>query len=135
VASYNRVILIGNVTRDIELRHVGSGTAVTDLGIAINERIKKGEDWVDDTTFVDCTLWGRTAEVASEYLSKGSPVMIEGKLRFEQWEKDGQKHSRLKVVGERLQLLTKKPTDSAPPQRTEQRRSTDQPTPDDDAPF
>lgn len=135
MASYNRVILIGNVTRDIELRHVGAGTTVTDLGLAINDRIKKGDEWVNDTTFVDCTLWGRTAEVASEYLQKGSPVMIEGKLRFEQWEKDGQKHSRLKVVGEKLQLLAQKQADSAPPQRTEQRHSTAQPTPDDDAPF
>ena len=79
MASYNRVILIGNVTRDPELRYIPSGTAVTDLGLAVNDRRKGANgEWVEETTFVDVTLWGRTAEVASEYLNKGSSVMIEG---------------------------------------------------------
>ena len=105
MASFNRVVLVGNLTRDPELRYIPSGTAVSDIGIAVNDRVKRGDQWVDEATFVDVTLWGRTAEIANEYLSKGAPVLIEGRLKLERWEKDGQKHSKLKVVGERLQML------------------------------
>lgn len=106
MASFNRVILVGNVTRDIELRYTPSGTAVTDIGLAMNEKRKDASgEYVDEPVFADVTLWGRTAEVASEYLSKGAPAMIEGRLKLDQWEQDGQKRSKLKVVGERLQLL------------------------------
>ena len=108
MASYNRVILVGNMTRDPELRYIPSGTAVSDIGLAVNDRIKRGDQWVDETTFVDITLWGRTAEIANEYLSKGSPVLIEGRLKLDRWEKDGQKHSKLKVVGDKLQMLGSK---------------------------
>ena len=105
MASYNRVILVGNLTRDPELRYIPSGTAVSDIGLAVNDRIKRGDQWVDETTFVDITMWGRTAEVANEYLSKGSPVLIEGRLKLDSWEKDGQKRSKLRVVCERMQML------------------------------
>jgi single-strand DNA-binding protein len=106
MASYNRVILMGNITRDIELRYVGSGIAVTDVGLAVNDRRKNANgEWVEETTFVDVTLWGRTAEVANQYLSKGAPMFVEGRLKLDSWEKDGQKHYKLRVVGERLQLL------------------------------
>ncbi len=107
MASFNRVILLGNVTRDLELRYTPSGMAVTDLGMAVNDRRKNANgEWVEETTFVDVTLWGRTAEVASEYLSKGQPVFIEGRLKLDSWEtNDGQKRSKLKVVGEKMQLL------------------------------
>jgi single-strand DNA-binding protein len=105
MASYNRVILVGNLTRDPELRYIPSGTAVSDIGLAVNDRIKRGDQWVDEVTFVDITLWGRTAEIANEYLSKGSPVLIEGRLKLDRWEKEGQKHSKLKVVGDKLQML------------------------------
>lgn len=106
MASYNRVMLIGNLTRDIELRHTPAGTAVTDMGMAVNDRRKNTQgEWVDDVTYVDVTLWGRTAEIAAEYLRKGSPVFIEGRLKYESWEVEGQKKSKLKIVGERLQLL------------------------------
>ena len=105
MASFNRVILVGNLTRDPELRYIPSGTAVSDIGLAVNDRVKRGDQWVDEATFVDVTLWGRTAEIANEYLSKGSPVLIEGRLKLDRWEKDGQKHSKLKVVGERMQML------------------------------
>lgn len=109
MASFNRVILVGNVTRDIELRYIQSGMAVTDIGMAINDRRKSSTgEWVEDTTYVDVTLWGRTAEVASEYLSKGSPVLIEGRLKLDQWETEGQKRSKLRVVGERMQMLGSK---------------------------
>lgn len=106
MASYNRVVLMGNLTRDIELRYTPSGTAVTDIGVAVNDRRKSASgEWVEETTFVDVTLWGRTAEVASEYLSKGSPIFLEGRLKLDTWEKDGQKNSKLRVVCERMQLI------------------------------
>jgi single-strand DNA-binding protein len=105
MASFNRVILVGNLTRDPELRYIPSGTAVSEVGLAVNDRVKRGDQWVDEATFVDVTLWGRTAEIANEYLSKGSPVLIEGRLKLDRWEKDGQKHSKLRVVGERMQML------------------------------
>ena len=106
MASYNRVILVGNLTRDTEVRYIPSGTAVADIGLAVNDRRKTASgEWVEEATFVDVTLWGRTAEVAGEYLSKGSPVLIEGRLKLETWEQDGQKRSKLKVIGERMQML------------------------------
>jgi single-strand DNA-binding protein len=105
MASFNRVILVGNLTRDPELRYIPSGTPVTEIGLAVNDRVKRGDQWVDETTFVDVTLWARTAEVASEYLSKGSPVLIEGRLKLDRWEKEGQKFSKLRVVGEKMQML------------------------------
>ncbi len=105
MASYNRVVLVGNLTRDPELRYIPSGTAVSEIGLAVNDRVKRGDQWVEETTFVDITLWARTAEVANEYLSKGSSVLIEGRLKLDRWEKDGQKFSKLRVVGERMQML------------------------------
>ncbi len=120
MASYNRVILVGNLTRDIELKYTPGGTAVTDIGMAMNDRRKSASgEWVDETTFVDVTLWGRTAEVASEYLSKGSPILVEGRLKLDTWETDGQKRSKLRVVCDRMQMLSSgggsgRPRSSAP---------------------
>lgn len=106
MASFNKVVLVGNVTRDPELRYIASGTAVTDIGLAVNDRRKTATgEWVEETTFVDVTLWGRTAEVAGEYVTKGSPLLIEGRLKLDTWEKDGKKNSKLRVVCERMQLL------------------------------
>ncbi|MEC9092042.1 MAG: single-stranded DNA-binding protein [Planctomycetota bacterium] len=105
MASFNRVILVGNITRDIELRYTQGGTAVTELGIAVNDRVKRNNEWIDETTFVDVTLWGRTAEVASEYLGKGSSILIEGRLKLDSWEQEGQKRSKLRVVADRMQML------------------------------
>ena len=106
MASFNRVILVGNITRDIELRYTPSGTAVTELGLAVNDRRKNQQgEGIEETTFVDVTLWGRTAEVASEYLGKGSSCLVEGRLKLDTWETDGQKRSKLRVIGERMQML------------------------------
>jgi single-strand DNA-binding protein len=106
MASFNRVVLVGNLTRDVELRRTPQGTAVTDIGLAVNERVKRNEEWVDEVNFFDITLWGRTAEVASEYLTKGSSVLIEGRLKYETWsQEDGTKRSKVKVVGEKMQML------------------------------
>jgi single-strand DNA-binding protein len=107
MASYNRVILLGNLTRDPELRYIPSGMAVADVGLAVNDRRKNANgEWVEEVTFVDVTVWGRSAEVMSEYLSKGSPVLIEGRLKLDTWEgQDGQKRSKLKVTCERMQMV------------------------------
>jgi single-strand DNA-binding protein len=106
MASFNRVILLGNVTRDIEVRYIPSGMAVCELGLAVNHRYKgKNGDMVEEVTFVDVTMWGRQAEVCGEYLSKGAPVLIEGRLKLDTWEKEGKKNSKLRVVGEFMQLL------------------------------
>lgn len=109
MASFNKVILVGNVTRDIEVKYTSGGTAVTELGMAVSRRWfdKNANENKEETTFVDVTLWGRTAEVAGEYLSKGRPVLIEGRLQLDSWndKETGQKRSKLKVVGESLQLL------------------------------
>lgn len=106
MASYNRVILVGNLTRDPELRYISTGTPVTELGLAVNDRRKDANgQWIEETTFVDVTLWARTAEVASEYLTKGAPVLIEGRLKLDTWEKDGKKNYKLRVVGEKMQML------------------------------
>lgn len=106
MASINRVIIMGNLTRDIEIKHLQSGMSVAEIGVAVNDRRKdQGGNWIEEVTFVDVTLWGRTAEIAAEYLGKGSPIFIEGRLKLDQWEKDGQKRSKMRVVCERMQLL------------------------------
>lgn len=108
MASLNKVMLIGNLTRDPEIRYTPKGTAVTDIGLAVN-RVTTGDNGErqEETTFVDVTLWGRTAEIAGQYLAKGRPVFIEGRLQMDQWQDkaSGQTRSKLKVVGEAMQLL------------------------------
>src|ERR1041385_6891075 len=112
MANFNKVILMGNLTRDPEIRYTPKGTAVAEIGLAIN-RFFAGENGEkrEETTFVDVTLWGRTAEIAGEYLKKGRPVFIEGRRQLDTWDdkQSGQKRSKLKVVGEGLQLLGGRP--------------------------
>ncbi|MEP6809686.1 MAG: single-stranded DNA-binding protein [Chthoniobacterales bacterium] len=113
MANFNKVILLGNLTRDPEVRYTPKGTAVAEVGLAINRFIpaSDGGEKREETTFVDVTLWGRTAEIAGEYLKKGRPVLIEGRLQLDSWDDktSGQKRSKLKVVGESMQLLGGKP--------------------------
>ncbi len=108
MANLNRVLLIGNLTRDPEVRYTPKGTAVADIGVAVN-RVYSGEDGEkkEEVTFVDVTLWGRQAEVAQEYLKKGRQVFIEGRLQLDSWDdkQTGQKRSRLRVVAENMQML------------------------------
>ncbi len=109
MASYNRVILLGNLVRDIELRYTTTRMAVCQNAIAVNDRRKNASgEWIDETSFVEVTFFGRTAEVVSEYLSKGSPIFVEGRLKQDTWEKDGQKRSKLYVIVDRMQLLGSK---------------------------
>ena len=109
MASFNRVILMGNVTRDVQLRYTPGGAAVTEIGLAVNRTWfdKQANQKREEVTFIDVTLWGRTAEIAGEYLGKGKPVLIEGRLHLDTWDdkESGEKRSKLKVVGEAMQLL------------------------------
>jgi single-strand DNA-binding protein len=108
MASYNKVMLIGNLTRDPEVRYTPKGSAVCDIGLAVN-RVYSSEsgEKVEEVTFVDVVLWSKLAELAGKYLHKGRPVFIEGRLQMDSWEdkQTGQKRTRLRVVGEQMQFL------------------------------
>jgi single-strand DNA-binding protein len=112
MASFNKVILVGNLTRDPEVRYTPKGSAVCDLGLAVNRQysLENGEKR-EEVTFVDVVLWARLAEIAGEYLKKGRPVLIEGRLQLDSWDdkQSGQKRSKLRVIGETMQLLGSRP--------------------------
>ncbi len=105
--NFNKVFLMGNLTRDVELRHTSGNQAVANISIATNRRYKtQSGEQREEVTFVDCEAWGRTAEVMSQYLAKGRPVFVEGRLKLDQWEgKDGTKQSKLRVVIENFQFV------------------------------
>lgn len=106
MASLNRVFLIGNLTRDPEVRHTPKGTAVGDLAMAINMTYRTAEGVEkEEVCYVDIVVWGRQAETCKDYLSKGSPIFVEGRLQLDQWESQGEKRSRLRVRAERIQFL------------------------------
>ena len=112
MASFNKVILLGNLTRDPEVRYTPKGSAVCDLGVAVNRvyTTDSGEKR-EEVTYVDVVLWARLAEIAGEYLKKGRPIFIEGRLQMDTWDdkQTGQKRTRLRVVGESMQLLGSRP--------------------------
>jgi len=148
MANFNKVILIGNLTRDPELKYTPKGSAVCDISLAINRTFggQDGTEKKEETTFVDVTLWGRVAEVAGEYCRKGAPLGVEGRLSVETWDdkETGKKRSKMKVTGENIQLLGSK-RDSAPAGDHEETRPVGRPTraaaptphpdADDDIPF
>jgi single-strand DNA-binding protein len=147
MANLNKVMLMGNLTRDPEVRYTPKGTAVAELGLAIN-RVYSSDNGEkrEETTFVDVTLWGRTAEIAGEYLKKGRPVFIEGRLQLDTWDDKttGQKRSKLKVVGEAMQLMggrgeggapsssSDEPSSSAPPRQQSRPSAPPKPKPPTD---
>ncbi len=108
MASLNKVMLIGNLTRDPEIKYTPKGTAIADIGLAVNRTYStdSGEKR-EEVTFIDVTLWGRVAEIVGEYCKKGRPLFVEGRLQLDTWDdkQSGQKRSKLKVVGENIQLL------------------------------
>ena len=108
--SINRVLISGNLTRDPELRQTGGGTQVLSFGVAVNDRRRNPQtgEWEDYPNFIDCTMFGARAEALSRYLSKGTKVAIEGKLRWSQWERDGQKRSKIEVIVDELVLMQQK---------------------------
>lgn len=105
---YNKVILIGNLTRDPELRYTPNGKAVSTVGLAINSRFKSGEESKEETLFIDVVVWGKQAETVSQYLSKGRQVLVEGRLQERRWEQDGQQRRKTEVVAENVRFLGSK---------------------------
>ena len=138
MANFNKVILAGYMTRDPQLSYTPSQTPVVDFGLAINRKWKgKDGQESEETCFVDCRAFGRTAEVINQYTSKGKPILVDGRLHFSSWEKDGQKHSKHRVTVENFQFLDSAQGGGAkPPQQAPQQAS---PRPGDeffeDAPF
>lgn len=137
----NTLALIGRVTRDAELRYTASGTALSSFAIAVNRSVKKGDQWTDEASFIDLTVWGKTAENLNKYLVKGTQVAVQGSLEQQRWEKDGQKFSKLAVHVDSVQLIggkressgsTAQPQSSPPPTREEGFDPHDYP---DDIPF
>ena len=140
MASLNKVLLVGNLTKDPELRFVPSGQAVANLRIATNRKYKAGNgEWKEEVTYVGVEVWGKSAEACGEYLKKGSPLLVEGRLKLKEWTaQDGQKRSMLEVVSERVQFLSGGPRrgeggtegfEGPPPS------DTPPPAGDDDIPF
>ena len=110
----NIVALVGNLTKDPELRHTPSGTAVTTLRVAVNDRVKRGEEWTDAAYYFDVTVWGRTAENCAQYLAKGRPVGVQGKLTWREWDaQDGSKRQSVEIVADNIQFLRSRDGDGA----------------------
>ncbi|HUG13364.1 MAG TPA: single-stranded DNA-binding protein [Opitutaceae bacterium] len=148
MASLNKVFLIGNLTRDPELRMTPKGTAICTFGLAVNRQFRDEAGGTrEETTFVDLEAWGKTGELVSKYLSKGSPAMVEGRLRFDSWEsKTGEKRNKLKVVVDSVQFLSSRgesgSQDSSSPERRQPEPQREAPAAesqgndvDDDVPF
>lgn len=103
---FNRTIVMGNITRDLDLRYTNGGTAVLEVGLAVNERHRNQNGEMNESTmFIDCVCFGRIAEIVNEYLEKGSPVLFEGRLKQDRWEKDGQSRSKHKIVVETMRMI------------------------------
>ena len=113
--SINRGTISGNLTRDPELRATASGMQVLTFGIAVNDRRRNGQtgEWEDYPNFIDCTMFGKRAEAVKRFLSKGAKVAIEGKLRYSSWEKDGQRRSKVEVIVDEIEFLTRSDSQSA----------------------
>lgn len=109
MANYNHCCIVGNLTRDPEVKFIPSGTAVASFGVAVNEKYKVGEEWKERVNFFDVEAWGKLAEICGDNLAKGRNVLIAGALRYEAWEKNGEKKSRIKIVADKVQFLGAKP--------------------------
>jgi single-strand DNA-binding protein len=101
----NRVTLIGRLTRDCELKYTATGTAVCKFSIAVNRSVKRGEQWEDEPSYFDIVLWGKQGEALDKYLIKGKQVGIDGELRQDRWQQDGQNRSKVEVIASNIQLL------------------------------
>ena len=135
MANINRVVVVGNLTKDPELRQTPSGTSVCKLRIAVNTRIKSGDEWTDKPNYFDVTIWGRQGENAAKYLAKGRPVAIDGRLDWREWEaQDGGKRQAVEIIAETVQFLGSGQGGggSAPAEAGSTEAAT---PPDDDVPF
>lgn len=124
MATLNRVILIGNLTRDPELKFLASGSAIGTFAIAVNSKYKQGDAWKEEVSYFDIVTFGKTAQAVLDHVGKGQSVLIDGRLRQERWEKDGQKRSAVKVIADNVQFLSRK--------EAEEKQA---PPPDEDIPF
>ena len=141
MSNFNKVILMGRLSRDVELKSVNHGSSLVELGVAVNESRKSAEGtWKEEVHFIDVTFWGKKAEVIAQYLSKGDPILVEGRLKQNRWEANGQKHSRINVQGEQFSFVGSRqhgsevimePTDFERDKGARQTVS----IPDDDIPF
>ena len=134
MVTFNRVILAGNLVRDPEIRYLPSGLSVTSFGIAVNSRYKQNNELKEDVSFFDIVVFGKLGETCAEYLSKGRPVLVEGRLRQRRWETEGVKRSKIEVIADGVQFLgspkgsaAEAGSGGAPPQAAE--------GPDEDIPF
>lgn len=114
--SINKAIISGNLTRDAELRSTASGTPVLSFSVAVNDRRKNNQtgEWEDVPNFIDCTLFGKYGQSIAQYMTKGAKVAVEGKLRWSQWERDGQKRSKVEVMAETVELMQRREAAAAP---------------------
>lgn len=143
--SINRAIISGNLTRDAELRSTSSGMQVLGFSVAVNDRRKNPQtgDWEDYPNFIDCTMFGTRAEKLEQYLTKGTKVAIEGKLRWSQWEKDGQKRSKVEVIVDEIELMASREGSPSKPTSKPSKQAASQEEPeyteavvyDEDIPF
>ncbi len=108
MASFNRVILMGNLTRDPELRYNPNGTPVANLSIAVNRKYKQGDEWKEEVSYFDIVVFGKQAENCGQYLSKGQSVLVDGRLQQRRWESEGQKRSKVEVVAENITFMPKR---------------------------
>ncbi|GAB1481244.1 single-stranded DNA-binding protein [Treponema sp.] len=105
MADLNHVVLIGRLTRDAELKYTAGGQAVCKFAIAVNRRKKSGDQWVEEANFFDVVLWGRSGEAINQYLVKGKQIAVDGELRQDRWEQDGQNRSKVEIMASNVQLL------------------------------
>lgn len=139
MADVNHVTIIGRLTRDAELKYTAGGQAVCKFSIAVNRRKKSGDQWVDEASFFDVTAWGKTGEALNQYLTKGKQIAVEGELRQDRWEQDGQNRSKVEIMANNVQLLgggQDRPQSSAPqPSQPVPPSSNSEYGFDDDLPF
>lgn len=112
MSSFNKVILMGNVTRDLAIKTLPSGQKVVEIGLAVNRTYTQDGEKKEEVTFIDVTFWGKQAETLGQYLQKGNPLLIEGRLKLETWDQEGSKRQKLKVIGESFQFIGSKKDDS-----------------------
>jgi single-strand DNA-binding protein len=139
MAGVNKAFLLGNLTRDPELRYTANGLAVAGFGLAINRKYKQNNEWKEEVCFVDITVWGKQAENCAEYLNKGNSVFVEGRLNYRSWETEqGQKRNKLEIVASNVQFLSR-PAKNINAEEKEQSHNLEQqnnaPPLEEDVPF
>ncbi len=116
---FNKVIMVGNLCADPELRYTAQGTPVCNLRLAVNEKVKSGDEWKDEVLFIGVTVWGKQGEACAQYLDKGKQVLVEGRLKENSWETDGQKRTKMEIVANQVKFLDGKPKEEVPDEETD----------------